>query len=170
MICALTNCVVYYLSAMKRKDIPVGVRASARAVKFLHASSRVKPSHSRWVEVVGSRLSIYDTEDKVVELARLQLSDAEVLRCSLGVRRSEGWEDDEHDSDSEDDLGDLASLAGAGRTVSKGVFVEEIRAFQWKKCGHFQGVFWNLDRKLPRICWLWDRRNTLPATLLKLRS
>lgn len=65
-----------------------------RSLKFLAARSKVRPSSRYWVEVVGSRLSIFDSSDRVKELARLRLSDPEVERSSLGARRAEGWGDE----------------------------------------------------------------------------
>ena len=63
-----------------------GVITHRRTQKFLNAKKKVKPSTKVWLEVIGSRLSIYDSEDKVQELARLQLSDIEVERVDEEAR------------------------------------------------------------------------------------
>jgi hypothetical protein len=70
-------------------------RPATRAQKFLQARhKKLKSSHVYWLEVTGSLMSVYDSEDKATEpLARLQLSDPEVERVDIGKRRSEGWDD-----------------------------------------------------------------------------
>ena len=80
------------IPAARKKELAQYV--PSRALKFLDARAKVKPSSRCWIEVIGSRLSLYDSDDKVVELARLQLSDPEVENCTLGEWRAEGWGDD----------------------------------------------------------------------------
>ena len=92
----------------------------SRTQKFMNAKKEIKSSKRVWLEVIGSRLckytsastpkrtliprdssdrlvvvaAIYDSEDKIQELARLQLSDIEVERVEEEARVAEGWEDD----------------------------------------------------------------------------
>jgi CRP-like cAMP-binding protein len=84
---------------VKDKDRQRSGEKLNRTQKFLNQRKLVKPNHRYWLEVIGSRLSIYDSDDKVVELARLQLSDMEVERVDEEMRVAEGWGDDGARSD-----------------------------------------------------------------------
>ena len=79
------------IPTIRRKE--AGLYHQSRSLNFLAARARIKPTQKVWVEVVASRLTIYDSDNKVWELARLQLSDPEVERSSHGARRAEGWDD-----------------------------------------------------------------------------
>eukprot|EP01043_Picozoa_sp_COSAG02_P020973 COSAG02_NODE_1052_length_14953_cov_6.064023_2_plen_907_part_00 len=79
------------IPSVRRKES--GLYPGSRTLKFLAARAKIRPSGRYWVEILGSRLTIYDSDNKVEELARLQLSDPEVERSSLGARRAEGWGD-----------------------------------------------------------------------------
>ena len=81
---------------LRGKDLPSG--RPTRTQKFLAPQKKkLKPNVRYWVEVIGSRLSVYESEDRVEELARLQLSDAEVERVVEEDRVAEGWGDEEGD-------------------------------------------------------------------------
>ena len=73
------------IPSVKSKDLARS--QSTRTQKFL-LNRAIKPRMKYWVEVVGSRLSVYDTEDRVVEFGRLQLSDPEVERCARPLERA----------------------------------------------------------------------------------
>ena len=79
------------IPTIRRKE--AGLYHQSRSLNFIAARARIKPSHRVWVEVVASRLTVYDSDDKVLELAWLQLSDTEVERSSAGARCAEGWDD-----------------------------------------------------------------------------
>eukprot|EP01043_Picozoa_sp_COSAG02_P023529 COSAG02_NODE_1260_length_13563_cov_28.883764_3_plen_1060_part_00 len=67
----------------------------SRTQKFLAPKKKkLKPTGRYWLEVIGSRLSIYDSEDRVEEFARLQLSDMEVESVEEEDRQADGWGDE----------------------------------------------------------------------------
>ena len=79
---------------LRGKDFPSG--RPTRTQKFLAPQKKkLRPNVRYWVEVIGSRLSVYESEDRVEEFARLQLSDAEVERVVEEDRVAEGWEDED---------------------------------------------------------------------------
>lgn len=66
--------------------------APTRTQKFLLARQKLKPSRVYWLEITGSLLSIYESDEKATDpMARLQLTDKEIQQISVGKRRPEGW-------------------------------------------------------------------------------
>lgn len=85
--------------------------AATRTQKFLKARhKKLKPSRTYWVEVVGSLMSVYESEEATDPLARLQLSDQEVQEITVKKNRS-----DNSDESAVDEQTPLGQAAGGGK-------------------------------------------------------
>lgn len=73
--------------------------AATRTQRFLKArQTKLKPSQVYWLEVTGSLMSVYESDEKATDpLVLLQLSDKEVVRVSVATRRPDGWGDSASD-------------------------------------------------------------------------